>query len=84
MQQLANHEHTTVVLVARSQRGSLVEAERTSRELAALGIQNQRLVINAVMPDTGSDDPLAVALLIRERQAIASLPESLAGYRGSK
>jgi len=79
VQQLANHEHTTVVLVARSQRGSLVEAERTSRELAALGIRNQRLVINAVMPDTGSDDPLADALLSRERQAIASLPESLAG-----
>lgn len=79
VQQLANHQQTTVVLVARSQRGSLVEAERTSRELAALGIRNQQLVINAIMPDTGSDDPLAIALLSRERQAIASLPESLAG-----
>ena len=47
--QLANRKQTTVVLVARPQRGSLVEAERTSRELAALGILNQQLVINAVM-----------------------------------
>lgn len=78
VRQLANPEQTTVVLVARSQRGSLVEAERTSRELAALGIRNQQLVINAIMPDTGSDDPLAVALLSRERQAIASLPDALA------
>lgn len=77
--QLANRDHTTVVLVARAQRGSLVEAERTSRELAALGIRNQQLVINAVMPDTGSNDPLAISLLSRERDAIAALPETLAG-----
>ena len=77
--QLANREHTTVVLVARPQRGSLVEAERTSRELAELGIGNQQLVINAVMPDTGSIDPLAAALRLRERTAIAELPETLAG-----
>ena len=77
--QLANREQTTVVLVARPQRGSLVEAERTSRELAELGIRNQQLVINAVMPDTGSNDPLAAALRSRERTAIAELPETLAG-----
>jgi arsenite-transporting ATPase len=76
--QLANREHTTVVLVARPQRGSLVEAERTSRELAALGITNQHLVINGVMPETESGDPLAVALLARERAATATLPEGLA------
>jgi arsenite-transporting ATPase len=76
--QLANRAQTTVVLVARPQRGSLVEAERTSGELAALGIRNQQLVINAVMPDTGSNDPLAVAILSRERKAIAALPDSLA------
>jgi len=79
VEQLANREHTTVVLVARPQRGSLVEAERTSRELAELGIVNQQLVINAVMPDTGSKDPLAAALRLREHTAIAELPEALAG-----
>jgi arsenite-transporting ATPase len=76
--QLANREQTTMVLVARPQRGTLVEAERTSRELATLGIRNQQLVINAVMPDTGSNDPLAVALRSRERQAMTDMPETLA------
>jgi arsenite-transporting ATPase len=75
--QLANREQTTVVLVARPQSGSLAEAERTSRELAALGITNQQLVINGVLPDTESGDPLAVALLARERAATATLPEGL-------
>lgn len=75
--QLANREQTTIVLVARPQSGSLAEAERTSRELAALGITNQQLIINGVMPDTESDDPLATALLARERAAIATLPEGL-------
>jgi len=76
--QLANGERTTVVLVARPQRGSLTEAERTSGELALLGITNQQLIINAVMPATGSDDPLAVAIHARERDATAALPETLA------
>lgn len=76
--QLANRAQTTVVLVARPQNGSLAEAERTSRELAALGITNQQLIINGVMPDTESGDPLATALLTRERAATATLPEGLA------
>lgn len=78
VEQLANGEQTTVVLVARPQRGSLAEAERTSGELALLGITNQQLIINAVMPATGSDDPLAAALYQRERDATADLPETLA------
>lgn len=45
--ELADGATTTVVLVARPQRAALAEAARTSRELAALGITNQRLVIGA-------------------------------------
>lgn len=75
--ELANGEHTTFVLVTRAQRGSLAEAERTSRELASLGITNQRLIVNGVMPNAGSEDPLAKALISREREAIAHAPQSL-------
>jgi len=78
VEQLANGEQTTVVLVARPQRASLAEAERTSHELAALGITKQQLVINGIMPDTGSNDPLATALRKREQEALASLPDKLA------
>lgn len=77
--ELASAEHTSFVLVTRPQLGALKEAERTSGELASLGIKNQRLIVNGVMPDTGSDDPLAHAMLARERDALAHTSELLAG-----
>jgi arsenite/tail-anchored protein-transporting ATPase len=76
--ELANGQHTAFVLVTRPQRGSFVEAERTSRELAALGIANQRLIVNGVLPDTGSPDPVAQGWMVRQRAAIAQVPETLA------
>lgn len=76
--QLANGDMTTVVLVSRPQRASLAEADRTNHELATLGITNQQLVINGIMPDNGSDDPLAQALREREKKAMLELPTSLA------
>ena len=75
--QLANGDTTTVVLVSRPQKASLAEADRTSHELATLGIVNQQLVINGIMPENGSDDPLAAALREREKAAMLALPTSL-------
>lgn len=75
--ELANGEHTLFMLVTRPQRGSFIEAERTSRELAALGIANQRLVVNGVLPETGSGDPLATAWMERQQDAMAQVPETL-------
>ena len=75
--QLANGDITTVVLVSRPQKASLVEADRTSHELATLGIVNQQLVINGSMPDNGSGDPLAHAMQEREKAAMLGLPPSL-------
>ena len=48
--ELANGKATTVVIVARPQHTSLAEADRTSHELAMLGIVNQQLVINGGLP----------------------------------
>ena len=42
---------TRLILVARPRDSALAEAARTSRELAAIGIRNQQLAINGVMPD---------------------------------
>ena len=75
--ELANRATTTMVLVARPQRAALAEADRTSRELAALGIVNQRLVINGIMPESNVADPLASALRTREAQALEAMPEAL-------
>lgn len=75
--ELANSQHTLFTLVTRPQRGSFVEAERTSRELAALGITNQQLVVNGVLPETGSGDPLARAWMKRQQDAMDRVPEAL-------
>ena len=45
---LADGTRTTLVLVSRPQKGALDEAERTSEELAAIGVRNQRLILNGM------------------------------------
>lgn len=75
--ELANGEHTAFILATRPQRSALAEAERTSGELGSLGIVNQRLIVNGVMPDTGNDDPLAKAMIAREQEALAHVPRLL-------
>jgi len=77
--ELASAEHTSFVLVTRPQLGALKEAERTSGELASLGIKSQRLIVNGVMPDTPSDDPLVKAMIAREQDALAHTSKLLAG-----
>lgn len=73
---LADPARTTMALVSRPEPSALSEAARTSRELEALGVRNQRLVVNAVF-EARSDDPLALALERRGRDALASMPEAL-------
>jgi arsenite-transporting ATPase len=67
---------TTMVLVSRPESSALAEAARTSGELAALGVRNQRLVLNAVFEAAG-DDPIAFALARRGRKALAAMPALL-------
>jgi arsenite-transporting ATPase len=66
---------TTVLLVSRPERSALTEAGRTSGELAALGIENQRLIVNATFSATDTTDALARALEKRGRDALAALPD---------
>ena len=73
---LADAASTLLVLVARPQRSALAEAARTASELSLIGINNQHLALNGVMPETG-DDPLAAALRKREQQAIDEMPDAL-------
>jgi arsenite-transporting ATPase len=73
---LSDPDRTTMVLVSRPEASALREAARTSAELVALGVQNQRLVLNACF-EARSDDPAAVALERRGLAALASMPEGL-------
>lgn len=75
---LADPAHTRLVLVARAQPATLREAARTHAELAAIGLRQQCLVVNGVLPlAEGDNDPLAAAVCRREQAALAALPEDL-------
>lgn len=68
---LSDGGRTTLILVSRAQKAALGEAERTSGELAAIGVRNQRLILNGVFHADGGD-PIALALGHRETLALRS------------
>jgi arsenite-transporting ATPase len=75
---LGDPTQTLLVLVARPERVALLEAARSSRELAALGMTNQHLVVNGLFRASDPGDPLARAFERRAQQALAALPEEVA------
>ena len=64
---LADGNATTLVLVSRPDKTPLQEAERASGELADLGVNNQILVINGVMPSF--DDSVSESLYNKQQAA---------------
>ena len=79
LQALADGGRSAIVLVTRPDAAALREAARTHDELLALGLANQRLVVNAVFRASTADDPVAVALQTLGDEALAALPDSLRG-----
>ena len=77
MAALADPARTTLVLVSRPEPSSLREAARASRELRALGIGNQQLVVNGVLGDA-LGDAVAASYAVRQRSALAAMPVELA------
>ncbi|MER2951946.1 arsenite efflux transporter ATPase subunit ArsA [Morganella morganii] len=77
---LSDPKRTRLVLVARLQKSTLQEVARTHLELATIGLKNQYLVINGVLPKTeAANDTLAAAIWDREQEALANLPSDLSG-----
>ena len=74
---LNNPALTTVVLVARPDKGALAEAARSSDELRDLGLKNQRLVVNAEFKRSDLNDPIAAAIVAIGQQALDEMPASL-------
>ncbi len=75
---LADPWRTRLILVARGQEATLREVARTSEELAAIGITEHYLIINALLPKSETaEDPLAEAIFRREEGALAGMPELL-------
>ena len=80
---LADGARTTLVLVSRAQRAALTEAERTSNELAAIGVRNQKLILNGLFQAADSD-PVALALQLRGTNALQAAETFLTRMRLSK
>ena len=77
---LADPRRTRLILVARPQKATLTEVARTHEELAGIGLSEQYLVINGILPIAeATHDQLAAALLLREQAALNALPAGLAG-----
>ena len=75
---LSDATTTRLVLVARPRQSALTEVARTSIELADIGIRNQQLAINGMMPADTGGDPLAEALLKRDRDALTAMTPEVA------
>lgn len=76
---LADGKRTRLILVARAQSATLREVARTHEELSAIGLQQQYLVINGIMPLNDSEiDPLALAIQKREQTTLKNIPPALA------
>jgi arsenite-transporting ATPase len=75
---LADPQRSRLILVARAQQSTLREVARTHEELDAIGLTQQYLVVNGILPEAeAAQDPLATAICQREQQALADIPEAL-------
>jgi arsenite-transporting ATPase len=75
---LADAARTRLILVARAQLTTLSEVARTHEELAAIGLSQQYLVINGILPPIEAEhDPLAAAIHEREQAALGAIPVAL-------
>ncbi|MBC2582036.1 arsenical pump-driving ATPase [Clostridium sp. DJ247] len=70
---LSDKEKTTLILVSRPENTPLKEAERASKELQDIGVNNQILVINGVLKSY--DDNLSNAIYIKQQKALKDIPE---------
>lgn len=77
---LSNQDKTRLILVARAQKSALAEVAHTYQELYSLGITQQSLVVNGVMPESAAEqDQLASVIYQREQAVLQALPEALQG-----
>ncbi|NOT64871.1 MAG: arsenical pump-driving ATPase [Methylotenera sp.] len=75
---LADGKRTRLILVARAQQSTLREVARTHEELAGIGLKQQYLVINGILPKIEAEtDMLAAAIYKREQAALNAIPEVL-------
>lgn len=77
VQALSDSAKTMLVLVARPDESSLYEANRATKELKEIGIQNQALIINGILQTYFPDDKISTAFYKKQRNAVSQLPDEL-------
>jgi len=75
VENLADGEKTTLILVSRPEESSLKEAERASIELQDIGVANQLLVVNGVLKV--HDDELSNAIYKKQKNVLDNMPNGL-------
>ncbi|MBU5677944.1 arsenical pump-driving ATPase [Alkaliphilus sp. MSJ-5] len=75
VENLADGEKTTLILVSRPEVAALKEAERASIELQDISVNNQLLVVNGVLKT--HDDELSTAIYTKQKAALDDIPEGL-------
>lgn len=74
---LADGSLTTLVLVTRPETTPILEAQRASDELGALGINHQVLVLNGILETHDTNDEAETALYEKQQAALKGIPCSL-------
>lgn len=75
---LADPQRSRLILIARAQQSTLREVARTHQELDSIGLSEQYLVVNGILPTSeAAQDPLATAICRREQQALNAIPSTL-------
>lgn len=74
---LSNGEETTLLLVARPETSTLVEAARAATELRAIGIERMQLVINGIVAVEEGTDRYTKRFIERQQQALQELPKGI-------
>ena len=75
VENLADKDKTTLILVSRPEETPLIEAERSSHELSELGINNQVLVINGILSE--ATDVVSSKMLDKQQKALENMPHGL-------
>jgi arsenite-transporting ATPase len=74
---LSNQEKTTLLLVARPDENSLLEAERAACELFKIGMVQQILLVNGVLQAFTEGDRVSEAFYMKQKLALSMVPGGL-------
>ncbi len=75
VENLADGEKTTLVLISRPDTSALIEAERASIELQDIGVKNQFLIANGALQS--HDDDLSNEIYNKQQEVLSNMPEGL-------